>query len=88
MRDSSAWFFATNVTLKGLGFVARSRVYYDGMAVPYRWVSPTEIQLQLDANILATAGRHAIVVKNLEPIEFSIWGNGTSNTAYLIVKYK
>jgi hypothetical protein len=55
-------------------------------------VSPTELQVTLDAEALRTAGRFDLVVKNPEPIDpyfkDGMWGNGTSNPAYLIVNYK
>jgi hypothetical protein len=41
---------------------------------------------------LREAGRFDLVVKNPEPLEAfyarSMWGNGTSNIAHLIVNYK
>jgi hypothetical protein len=60
--------------------------------VPFRVVSPTEIQVNLDAEALREAGRFDVVVKNPEPVDpfylRSMWGNGTSNIAHLIVTYK
>ena len=80
------------VTLKGINFVRRSTVLFKGRPVPSRPVSPTELQVTLDAEALRTAGRFDLVVKNPEPIDpffkEGMWGNGTSNPAYLIVNYK
>jgi hypothetical protein len=43
----------------------------------------------VDADLLRTPGRFEIVVKNPEPLSTDPrWGNGTSNTAHLIVNYK
>jgi imidazolonepropionase-like amidohydrolase len=79
---------ATTLSLKGFNFVAGSQVLVDGVAVPYRRVSPTELQVALDANLLRRAGRFPIVVKNPAPLErYNKWGDGTSNAAYLIVRY-
>ena len=78
----------TTLTLKGFNFVRRSRVYFDGGSVPYRLVTPTELQVTLDENHLRRAGRFDIVVMNPEPIATPEWGNGTSNKAHLIVNYK
>ena len=79
---------STNMTVKGFGFVARSRVYVDGVSVPYRWVSPTELQVMLDANTLAKAGRFDVVVRNPEPLVRGVWKGGASNTAHLLVRFK
>ncbi len=80
------------IKLTGFNFVRRSAVYFKGKPVPFRAVSPTEIQVTLDAEALREAGRFDLVVKNPEPVDAffvrSMWGNGTSNVAHLIVKYK
>jgi hypothetical protein len=80
------------VTLKGFNFVRKSAVYFKGNLVPFRAVSSTEIQVTLDAEALREAGRFDLVVKNPEPVDAffvrSMWGNGTSNIAHLIVNYK
>ena len=47
----------TTLTLKGFNFVRKSRVYVEGQSVPYRVVSPTELQVTLDDNLLKKAGR-------------------------------
>jgi hypothetical protein len=80
------------VTIKGFNFVRRSAVYFKGKPVPFKVVSATEILVSLDAEALREAGRFDLVVKNPEPLDpfyaRSMWGNGTSNIAHLIVKYK
>ena len=80
------------VTLKGFNFVRKSMVYYNGVPVPYKAVSPTELQLMLNADLLKTPGRFSIVVKNPEPFnrvaDVQVWGNGISNKAYLMVQYR
>jgi imidazolonepropionase-like amidohydrolase len=77
----------TNITLRGFGFVAGTQVLYDGHPVPYRYVSPTELQVQLDENTMRRAGRFPIVLKNPAPLDrFDQWGDGTSNDAFLIVR--
>ncbi len=80
------------VTITGFNFVRKSAVYFKGKAVPFRAVSATEIQVTLDAEALREAGRFDLVVKNPEPLDAffvrSMWGNGTSNVAHLIVNYK
>ena len=77
----------TTLTLKGFNFVRRSRVLFDGEAVPYKRVSATELQVTLDDNLLKRAGRFDIVVKNPEPLVNEQWGNGQSNKAHLLVTF-
>ena len=80
------------VTLTGFNFVRKSAVYFKGKFVPFRAVSSTQIQVTLDEDALREAGRFDLVVKNPEPMDAffvrSMWGNGTSNIAHLIVNYK
>jgi len=80
------------VKLTGFNFVRRSAVYFKGKPVSFRAVSPTEFQVTLDAEALREAGRFDLVVKNPEPLDSffvrSMWGNGTSNVAHVIVNYK
>jgi hypothetical protein len=76
------------ITIKGFNFVRKSAVYFNGRSVPYKG-SGTELQVTVDADLLRTPGRFEIVVKNPEPLSTDPrWGNGTSNTAHLIVNYK
>jgi hypothetical protein len=79
---------AATLKLTGFNFVRRSRVLVDGVAMPYRRVGPTALEVSLDANFLSRAGRFDVVVVNPAPLDDSRWGNGTSNTAHLIVDYK
>jgi amidohydrolase family protein/IPT/TIG domain-containing protein len=78
------------VTLKGYNFVRRSQVYFKGTSVPYKVVSPTELQVTLDAGLLREPGWFDLVVKNPWPLAAAAkpWGDGTSNQAHLIVNYK
>jgi len=78
----------TTLNVKGFNFVARSRVLVDGISVPWKRVSATELALTLDENMLRRAGRFDVVVVNPEPLTAPKWGNGTSNKAHLIVNYK
>jgi predicted amidohydrolase len=80
------------ITLTGFNFVRRSAVYFNGKPVPFRAVKSTELEVMLDAEALREGGRFDLVVKNPEPLDpffvRSMWGNGTSNIAHLIVNYK
>src|SRR5439155_26659925 len=78
----------TTVAINGFNFVARSRVIVDGISVPWKRVSATELAVTLDENMLRRAGRFDVVVVNPEPLTAPKWGNGTSNKAHLIVNYK
>jgi imidazolonepropionase-like amidohydrolase len=77
----------TTLTLKGFNFVRKSRVYVDGQSVPYKVVSPTELQLTLDDNLLKRAGRYDVQVVNPGLLENEQWGNGSSNKAHLLVTF-
>jgi hypothetical protein len=82
---------ATTVTLKGFNFVRRSQVLFKGVPVPYRAVSGSELQVTIPAELLHEPGWHDLVVKNPWPLHPEIglqWGNGTSNKAHLIVRYR
>ena len=80
------------ITLTGFNFVRRSAVYFNGKPVPFRAVKATQLEVMLDADALREGGRFDLVVKNPEPLDpffvRSMWGNGTSNVAHLIVHYK
>jgi len=83
---------AAVIKLTGFNFVRKSAVYFNGKPAPFQIVSSRELQVTLDAEALRQAGRFDFVVKNPEPIDpffvRSMWGNGTSNVAHLIVNYK
>ena len=78
----------TILTIKGFNFVRRMQVFFNGRSVPYRAVSPTELQVTLDESLLRSPGKFDIVVKNAAPVATPDWGNGTSNTAHLLVNFK
>lgn len=59
----------TTLTLTGFNFVRRSRVYVDGLAVPYRRISATELGLDIEENFLKRAGRFDVVVRNPAPLD-------------------
>jgi len=76
------------LTLTGFNFVRRSRITFDDIAVPWRWLSPTEIELSISENLLARAGRFDIVITNPAPLENTEHGNGISNKAHFIVNFR
>jgi len=78
----------TTLVIKGFNFVRRMHVFFNGRSVPYRAVSPTELHVTLDATLLRTPGKFDIVIKNAPPVATPDWGNGTSNTAHLLVNFK
>jgi imidazolonepropionase-like amidohydrolase len=81
----------TTITLKGFNFVRRSQVLFKGVPVPYKAVSGSELQVSIDAMLLREPGWHEMVVRNPAPLHPEIgqhWGNGTSNRAHLIVKFR
>jgi predicted amidohydrolase len=80
------------VKITGFNFVRKSSVYFNGKPVPFRAVSSKELHVTLDEESLRKAGRFDLVVKNPQPVDpffvRSMWGNGMSNIAHLIVNYK
>ena len=77
-----------NLTLNGFNFVRKTRVFFEGRAVPFRRMSPTELQVTIDETFLRSPGKFDIVVKNPAPLATPEWGNGTSNVAHLLVNYR
>ena len=80
----------TEVTITGFNFVQRSRVFFKGVPVPHEAVSGSEFRVTIDARLLQEAGLHELVVVNPEPLHPELgmeWGNGTSNSAFLIVAF-
>jgi hypothetical protein len=67
-------------------------VFFNHRPVASHVVSPTEIQVTLDAQALRAVGKFDLVVRNPEPIDPAVvtgmWGTGTSNVAHLIVNYR
>ena len=78
----------TTLVIKGFNFVRRMQVYFDGRSVPFRHASPTELHVTLNETLLRTPGKFDIIVKNPPPIATPEWGNGTSNTAHLLVDFR
>jgi len=78
---------ATTLDLIGFNFVAGTKVLINGNSVPWEWVDGTRINVTLDRNLLSQAGRYEIVLENPEPLATGMWGDGTSNSAYLLVEY-
>jgi imidazolonepropionase-like amidohydrolase len=76
------------VTLTGFGFVAKTRVLFDGVSVPYRYVGPTELELELDEALLGRVGRFDIVVSNPPPLNRPYWGDGNSNKGHFLVDFR
>jgi imidazolonepropionase-like amidohydrolase len=79
---------AVTMKLTGFNFVRRSRVFFDGMSVPWKWVTPTELEVSIGADLLKRPGRYDIVVQNPEPLSEPNWGNGTSNKAHFMVDFR
>jgi len=78
----------TTLVITGFNFVRRMQVFFNGRSVPYRHVSPTELNVTLDETVLRTPGKFDIVIKSSEPVATPDLGNGTSNTAHLLVNFK
>ncbi|HMI95550.1 MAG TPA: amidohydrolase family protein [Micropepsaceae bacterium] len=79
---------AVTMKLTGFNFVRRSRVFFDGLSVPWRWVSPTELEVTIGADLLKRPGRYDIEIQNPQPVNLPDWGNGTSNKAHFMVDFR
>jgi hypothetical protein len=78
----------TTLVIKGFNFVRRMQVFFNGRSVPYRVAGPSELDVTLDEALLRTPGKFDIVIKSPQPIATPDLGNGTSNTAHLLVNFK
>jgi hypothetical protein len=76
----------TRVSLTGVNFTKRSRVYIDGRPVPTDVASQTELSFVVRATDLQAAGKRKIVVKNPYPLATPAWGD-TSNQANILVPF-
>lgn len=72
----------------GFNFFDRTQAFFDGHPVPFDLKSITEIDLLIDETYLRRPGRYSVMVKNPPPPANAVWGNGTSNTAWMLVSYK
>ena len=77
-----------HLKVTGFNFFDRTQAFFDGHPVPYDLKSITEIDLLIDETYLRRPGRYSVMVKNPPPPANAVWGNGTSNTAWLLVSYK
>ena len=78
----------TTLVVKGFGFVRRMQVYFDGRSIPYKIVSPEEVDVTLAESLLRTPGKFDIQIKNPLPIDTPYMGDGSSNLAHLLVNFK
>jgi hypothetical protein len=75
------------VTVTGFNFVKRSRAYVDGMPLPTRVISGTQIAVTVPTNVLSRAGSFPVMIKNDPPLATPPWG-AESNKAYLLVPFE
>jgi imidazolonepropionase-like amidohydrolase len=77
-----------HLKITGFNFFDRTQVYFNDIPIPYDLKSITEIDAVIDETLLRRPGRYSVYVKNPPPAANLNWGNGTSNTAWLLVSYK
>ena len=77
-----------HLKITGFNFFDRTQVYFNGVPIPYELKGITEIDALIDETYLRRPGRYSIQVKNPPPAANLNWGDGTSNTAWLLVSYK
>jgi hypothetical protein len=74
--------------IQGFNFFDRTQVLCNDIPVPFELKSILEIEAIIDETLLRRPGRFSIRVKNPPPAANLNWGDGTSNTAWLLVSYK
>jgi hypothetical protein len=77
-----------NLKITGMGYFARSVVYFNEVPVPTRMVNANELEAEIDEALLRTPGRYSVVVKNAGVADPQKLGDGTSNRGWLIVGYR
>ena len=77
----------TIVTIKGVSFVQRSKVFMGETELPTEIVSNDLIRVTLSEEILAEAGKLKLVVRNPLPVSDPVWSD-TSNAAYILVPFE
>lgn len=77
----------TIVSVHGVSFVQRSKVFMGEIELPTEVVSNDLIRVTLSEEILAEAGKLKLVVRNPLPISDPVWGD-TSNAAYVLVPFE
>jgi hypothetical protein len=85
VRESSP---TLHLKIQGFNFFDRTQVYFNDIPIPYELKSITEIDAVIDETLLRRPGRYSVRVKNPPPPANANWGDGTSNTAWLLVSYK
>jgi len=77
-----------HLKMQGFNFFDRTQVFFDGRPIPFELKNITEIDAIIDETLLRRPGRFAMQVKNPPSSANLNWGNGTSNTAWLLVSYE
>jgi imidazolonepropionase-like amidohydrolase len=77
-----------NLKITGLGYFARSVVYFNEVPVPTRLVNGNQLEARIDESLLRTPGRYPVVVKNAGLADPQKLGDGVSNRGWLIVGYR
>ncbi len=77
----------TIVTIHGVSFVQRSKVFMGEIELPTEIVSNDVIRVTLSEELSAEAGKLRLVVRNPAPISDPVWGD-SSNAAYVLVPFE
>jgi amidohydrolase family protein len=72
----------------GFNFFDRTQAFFDGHPVPLELKNIAEAEVIVDETLLRRPGRYAVQLKNPPPPANAVWGDGTSNTAWVLVSYK
>lgn len=73
------------LSVKGVNFTTRSKVFWRETELPVRLISPTELQVDIGPALIATAGMFSIQVKNPGPaLSQSKWGSESNRASFIV----
>ena len=77
------------LTLKGVGFMKKSVVYFEKVPLRTEFVNDNELRATVDERMVRGAGTYDIKVKNLDPFaQQPQWGGTTSWPKHLMVNFQ
>jgi hypothetical protein len=74
--------------VSGFNLFDRTQAFFDDRPMPFELKSITEAEIIIDEPYLRRPGRYKIQLKNPPPAANPVWGDGSSNIAWLLVSYK
>jgi hypothetical protein len=73
------------LTVKGVNFTNRSKLFWGDFELPARLLSTSELQATIDPMLIAQAGMFPIQVKNPGPnLAQSKWGSESNRASFIV----